>query len=98
TWSLHHDPETWGTDAEIFRPERFGEEKATERNRSWTPFGVGPRQCIGMRFALLEAKTVVCHMLRRFRIHRLPGHELCLRLREMGTVWPDSARAVFEAI
>ncbi|VDM47979.1 unnamed protein product [Toxocara canis] len=72
TWSLHHDPDVWGEDADEFRPERFAE-RTSEQMRSWTPFGVGPRQCIGMRFALLEAKTTMFQLLKNFCILKVHG-------------------------
>ena len=34
------------------------------------PFGVGPRSCIGSRFALLELKLGIARILREFRIVR----------------------------
>jgi cytochrome P450 len=37
--------QTWGQDAEIFRPERF--EEKMDRLK-FVPFSIGPRQCIGM--------------------------------------------------
>ena len=33
-------------------------------------FGYGPRQCIGMRLALVEIKYAVVYLLRRFRFVR----------------------------
>lgn len=99
TWTLHHDPDIWGSDAEEYRPSRFGDEKTVRQMQSWTPFGVGPRQCIGMRFALMELKTVICLILKQFRIRPIPGKEkIKMRLREMGTVWPDSSEVLFEVI
>ncbi|VDK43611.1 unnamed protein product [Anisakis simplex] len=67
TWSLHHDREVWGEDAGEFRPERFAD-RNSEQLKSWTPFGVGPRMCIGMRFALLEIKTAMFQIMKNFRI------------------------------
>jgi len=32
------------------------------------PFGVGPRNCIGMRFALVEVKMAICKILLNFRL------------------------------
>lgn len=37
---------------------------------SWIPFGAGPRQCVGMRFALIEEKLALCRILRRFNIDK----------------------------
>ena len=37
-------------------------------------FGAGPRQCIGMRFALIEMKILLTRLLREYTI--LPGEHL----------------------
>jgi hypothetical protein len=48
----------------------------------WMPYGLGPRQCIGMRFAQMEMKACIVNLLRRFEIrpanasHAKPSNEL----------------------
>ena len=32
----------------------------------YQPFGAGPRNCIGLRFALFEVKVAMCKLLERF--------------------------------
>ncbi|KAK7863032.1 hypothetical protein R5R35_010775 [Gryllus longicercus] len=66
---LHYDPEFW-TDPEKFDPERFSDEnKHNIKPFTYMPFGVGPRVCIGQRFALVEVKLALVHLLANFELH-----------------------------
>lgn len=58
-YGLHHDSDVY-PEPDKFRPERFDEaSKASRDNLSFLPFGAGPRNCIGMRFATIEIKLMM---------------------------------------
>ncbi|KAG5895439.1 hypothetical protein JTB14_037598 [Gonioctena quinquepunctata] len=63
---LHRDPKHY-PEPDRFDPERFNDENKGNINPlTYLPFGLGPRNCIGSRFALLEAKIVTFHILSQF--------------------------------
>ncbi|EFN63656.1 Cytochrome P450 9e2, partial [Camponotus floridanus] len=65
-YGLHHDPQYFKEPGR-FDPERsLGDRKKESLNcGAYLPFGLGPRMCIGSRFALLETKVLLFHLLAR---------------------------------
>jgi cytochrome P450 len=75
-WTLHRHPAYW-ENPEGFDPDRFSPERVAARPRyAYLPFGGGPRQCIGVNFALYEAKLVLATLLQRFSFALVPGQDL----------------------
>ncbi|MBA0647536.1 hypothetical protein Goklo_015392 [Gossypium klotzschianum] len=75
--ALHHDPQLWGEDVHLFKPDRFAEgiAKATNYNTAaFFPFGLGPRTCVGMTFATTETKIVLSMILQRYAITLSPAY------------------------
>jgi cytochrome P450 len=71
---LHRHRTLW-KDPDAFDPERFlGKNREAIDRYAYIPFGAGPRVCIGMAFAMLEAMAVLGHLLRAFRFDLAPGH------------------------
>ncbi|MFQ6649785.1 hypothetical protein Gotur_023615 [Gossypium turneri] len=75
--ALHHDPDLWGDDVHLFKPERFAEgiSKATNYNAAaFFPFGLGPRSCVGMSFAITETKIALSMILQRYTFTLSPTY------------------------
>ncbi|MEO8607866.1 MAG: cytochrome P450 [Chloroflexota bacterium] len=74
----HHDPRWWDQPEE-FRPERFSPENETAFNkRAYTPFGGGPRVCIGNSFAMMEARLLLATMAQHYSLSLAPGQKVAM--------------------
>ena len=75
-WLVHRHRELWD-DPDAFDPSRWTDEARAGRHRfQYIPFGGGPRVCVGMRFAMAEALTVLATWLRAWRFAPVPGREV----------------------
>nr|XP_020658074.1 cytochrome P450 3A29-like isoform X3 [Pogona vitticeps] len=85
---LHRLPEYW-PEPEEFRPATFSKEnKETLDPYTFLPFGTGPRNCIGMRFALLVLKVAVVVLLQKFSFRTCEETPIPLELDSMGFLQP----------
>ncbi|KAM9584469.1 LOW QUALITY PROTEIN: cytochrome P450 3A21-like [Trichechus inunguis] len=68
TYVLHRDPEYW-PEPEEFCPERFNKDNKKGLDPYvFLTFGLGPRNCIGMRFALLSLMASLILLLQNFSL------------------------------
>ncbi|XP_063703756.1 probable cytochrome P450 9f2 [Culicoides brevitarsis] len=66
-YGMHHSHKYF-PNPEQFKPERFlGGNKEKIIPNSYIPFGIGPRACIGSRFALMESKIILYSILSEFK-------------------------------
>ena len=91
TYFTHRHPELW-PDPETFDPERFTPAAVDARPRfAFFPFGGGPRVCIGLEFALLEATLTIAMVCQRYRFRPVPGRPvepwIQIALRPRNGVW-----------
>ncbi|KAK0183124.1 hypothetical protein PV327_001194 [Microctonus hyperodae] len=67
-YGIHHDPEYY-PEPEKFNPDRFIDENIKTRySYTFLPFGEGPRNCIGIKFAMLQIKLGIISFLKRHEI------------------------------
>ena len=77
---LNRHPDHW-SNPDDFLPERwFNKEECNARHKfCFIPFSAGGRNCIGQRFAEMEARLIVANICQRFHIHLAP----CLEDKEI---------------
>lgn len=75
---LHHNPDHW-PNPEVFDPERFRDKNNIDPI-AFQPFGQGPRNCIGMRFALYEMKLGLSKLLHKYRLVPGPSTEMDIKV------------------
>lgn len=67
-FTIHRDPKIY-PNPDAFIPERFTEDAVQARDpMHYLPFGDGPRNCIGARFAVYQSKLGLIKILRNHRV------------------------------
>ncbi|CAF1212484.1 unnamed protein product [Didymodactylos carnosus] len=85
-YGLHFNQELWGpVDVNTFYPERF---RTKRHPMAWMPFGSGSRNCVGMRFALMEMKIVLARLLKTYSVVKCDTTDKYFELKEYICIHP----------
>lgn len=71
THAMNRDPNIWGEDVDIYRPERWleaDEVALAKMERATLYFGGGRRICIGQHIAWIEMKKLLPELINRFNV------------------------------
>lgn len=104
-YAIHHDPEYY-PEPEKFDPERFSVENVRNRHScAFIPFGVGPRNCIGMRFAMVQAKIGLAVTLMTIKMKLNEKTKMPLNfdpkspfLSHVGGIWINAEKCFSESL
>ncbi|XP_033314840.1 cytochrome P450 6a2-like [Bombus vancouverensis nearcticus] len=67
-YAIHHNPDIY-PNPDAFIPERFNDDAVASRDSMhYLPFGDGPRNCIGARFAVYQSKVGLITILRNHKV------------------------------
>lgn len=67
TSGIHYDPQYY-PDPEKFDPTRFLDQTIKRNDPNFLAFGLGPRACLGSRFALMECKILLIQLMTKFKL------------------------------
>ncbi|XP_055297251.1 probable cytochrome P450 9f2 [Sitodiplosis mosellana] len=85
--SIHHDSKFY-ENPEHFDPERFNDENKHKINPgAYLPFGIGPRNCIGSRFALMEVKALFFYLVLNFNIQPYEKTQIPVQIAKSAANW-----------
>jgi cytochrome P450 len=74
-YAIHRHKRLWD-DPDRFDPTRFSPEREAQLQRyQYMPFGAGPRICIGMAFAMIEAVAILATLIRSARLEVIDAYE-----------------------
>ncbi len=74
-YAIHRHKRLWD-DPDRFDPMRFAPDREAKLQRyQYMPFGAGPRICIGMAFAMIEAIAILATLLRTSRFGIVDAYE-----------------------
>ncbi|CAG8734408.1 10213_t:CDS:2 [Cetraspora pellucida] len=81
-YAINHDPLIWGDDAEEFKPSRWLDPdiKTKVTSSNYLSFGAGPRNCLGMKMAQLEFKSLLSVLIRNFEFKLVEGFNVTMKL------------------
>nr|QST15048.1 CYP360A8 protein [Diaphanosoma celebensis] len=82
TYAVHYSEEYYPNPLK-FDPDRWDPVNKQDRNPyAFIPFGLGPRNCVGMRFAMEELKIALCTLLLTFKFVPVKETTEALHLKE----------------
>lgn len=72
SWTLHRDPKTWPNPEEFDISRWMPDKTLTDTQKLvYSPFGWGPRSCLGIHFAQMEMRYAAALFFRKFPTARL---------------------------